>query len=538
MSAKKRNRKRSQLLAKAKKRKQRKFAVLTGFLCLVIVLIVGHFTTRSAPISNVQIALNAANIRRESINRLDYSALSPHVQGKGYIIDDFMDLVETMDLESFMLFMSQLITPPTDDIASHIPNFMAIADVQALELLMRTQYGSYIYFGGDYIFSDVFNEIIDALSTAEYWSTSTGPDGDFMRLLHDNLFPFIADNHFRIGGHHLGISAEGVPQHFFMPTYADFFVSANDFVRSARGIRCTQSAFYLREIPGHNMDDMFRMGINDYGELVYVAVITVPEGNDEPIKLLTTVYENGEQGAIAFLRHTPVVQPRRERPTLEWIDGIPVVTVSQMDHFTASSTAGMLTSIAYGLRNEPVIILDIRSNIGGNSILPTHLFYLLVGEKVPPISRTLHIGNYDEFMYTMGAVTNWQRSPFTGQLIYHPAKAYGYYHFIIDYGPRRIVPSENLIIVLTDRFTSSAGERTVEMALSMNNALVIGQNTAGVYSNIAGGYFYLPNSGLPITFGLGTILLPYGLFSEGIGFAPDVWATGDALDAALALLRN
>lgn len=99
---------------------------------------------------------------------------------------------------------------------------------------------------------------------------------------------------------------------------------------------------------------------------------------------------------------------------------------------------------------------------------------------------------------------------------------------------------EQILIVLVDRITGSAGELFTDLAFNVQNTLVVGQNTFGTLTtSLSFPSLQMPNSG--ITLALGNCCLyfhPEGHFAEGVGFAPDVWVTGDALAAALAMLRN
>jgi len=112
-------------------------------------------------------------------------------------------------------------------------------------------------------------------------------------------------------------------------------------------------------------------------------------------------------------------------------------------------------------------------------------------------------------------------------------------HSIMPYWlPDVLTPSNQLIIMITDRFTGSAGESFVSLMLGLENTLIIGQNTTGVYRSCQSMFFELPNSGIPVAFGQSLVVSGDELFVEGVGFAADVWVHGNALTATLALLAN
>ncbi|MCL2364515.1 MAG: S41 family peptidase [Defluviitaleaceae bacterium] len=117
-----------------------------------------------------------------------------------------------------------------------------------------------------------------------------------------------------------------------------------------------------------------------------------------------------------------------------------------------------------------------------------------------------------------------------------PIRAFDNYSFVTNFAGGHFIPNDRLFIILTDKNTVSAGEGMVDLVLNVENVLVIGQNTRGMLAKSGGLHFYLPYSGILIHFGAAVIFKPKGLFQEGVGFAPDIWVYGDALEAALAFL--
>ena len=100
------------------------------------------------------------------------------------------------------------------------------------------------------------------------------------------------------------------------------------------------------------------------------------------------------------------------------------------------------------------------------------------------------------------------------------------------------VPNDKLIILLIDRYAASAGENFTDQILSLENTLVIGQNTAGVLLTGGMDQFFLPNSDIQIDMGIIYNIWDEAHFKEGAGISTDVWVIGDALQAALAMLRK
>lgn len=103
-------------------------------------------------------------------------------------------------------------------------------------------------------------------------------------------------------------------------------------------------------------------------------------------------------------------------------------------------------------------------------------------------------------------------------------------------------PFARRVVVLTDRYTFSAGERCVMMLKSLPNVVVVGDTTLGGISTVIP--HTLPN-GWIIRVSIQQVVSPTGKQFEGIGITPDVHVQGQAqpaadlpLDSALAILRR
>jgi hypothetical protein len=103
-------------------------------------------------------------------------------------------------------------------------------------------------------------------------------------------------------------------------------------------------------------------------------------------------------------------------------------------------------------------------------------------------------------------------------------------------------PFTRKVVVLTDRYTFSAGERSVMMLRSLPNVLLVGDTTLGGISTVIP--HTLPN-GWIVRVSIQQVLSPAGEAFEGLGIAPDVFVDGQPLpasdaplDSALAILRR
>ncbi|MCL2285131.1 MAG: S41 family peptidase [Firmicutes bacterium] len=413
------------------------------------------------PVFTLQDIINTANQRKHDLVRPDRALLYELTQER---------VPWTIDVGVFL----ESRTP------QRVSAENAIADAKDLFELIRQVYGAYTYFGGDEVFLPLLEQVITSLEANDDWMNH-----NFGTLLHSYLFNVIRDNHF-----HINFSAVGVRHDFLVPS-ARFGNLVLEFEQSDNGFRNRATGNYISKITvnDNTIDpaEVMRLSINNYGEVHYSFALLRPQGYTG---ILTIVYQNGEEDSFT-LRLSQTTRRSHLPASLAYVQGVPVVTIMQMGfpdsaHGLQFECARNFLSYAEQLQGEPVIIVDIRSNGGGN------------GSLAPRWLHTL-----------MGTPSN------------------------------RIIESDRLIILLVDRFTASAGDGFADLMFNIENTLIIGQNTNGtLHTDLRFPYMRLQRSGLLVGFGTTIYIHPKGHLPEGIGIAPDLWATGDALTAALALLQN
>ena len=420
-----------------------------------------------------------------------------------------------------------------NELAEYVSSEDAIADTEELFELMRQFYGAYIYFGGDDVFFPLLEQIIANLETRETWRPE-----QFGSLLRRYLSTVISDNHFWIHNHQLSVS-----YNFLRPaTRCEKAV----FERSEAGLRNRATGLYVTDVivndSSVNIEEVFRLSLSPGGDLYYSVVMLHPMGRTP--ESVAIVYESGEYDIIPLNRL--ISMQRTPRPTsLTHRYDIPIVTIMQMgfpDTEYGHDWAGARRFLAYAeeLRDEPVIIVDVRSNGGGNGTLAPRWLHILTGQLVPVNYYGLRVWNYDNFRY------RWQGQdappgPWSICMdisaTYAPSERFGDNHILMHTMPAEIIENDQLIILLTDRFSASAADDFADRMLNLKNTLIIGQNTAGVlHTDMFFPNLSLPRSGLALSLGITIHIHPQGHLPEGIGIAPDLWVNGDALAAALALL--
>jgi len=452
--------------------------------------------------------LAIALTRRESIARPTYDRLVQVTEGRTALMIDPFELRRCL----------------RHHVGEEISANDALHDTYILFKALAGAYGAYIYFGGDEVFLPVKSEIIDVINTRKTWTPQA-----LTELFHAKLSQVISDGHFYIGDMSLQANYQ-------------FFTYSGRFYGSGNRFMCGVSGLYVRELllpclPDFilELNDTFRLSICESGNGLFYTPVVVLRINAEEVGPyeLKIIYDDGTTDVVPLRALVPECCGNLDAPpSLNFIDCVPVVSVRWMGNpvgiHTPNVHARLFLEYAYELSKEPVLILDLRCNMGGYGNLPEKWFYNLTGEIISPNRHYLRLTGFDshwELLYGLDSFMHEAMLPFDDN------------HSIADTSPDIVTSSNQLIIVLIDRRTVSAAEIMTDLAFSMENTLVIGQNTGGfLLSNVH--RIHLRRSNMNIHMGFGLSVFHEDHFQEGIGFAPDIWVTGDALTAALGMLRT
>ena len=447
-------------------------------------------------------------------------------------IHSWLDAREPITLNAAELF--------SDQRRNELSREEAENDVRILFTLLRHVYAAYHYFGGDDVFLPLLDSLLEDISGQEIW-----PSSCFVDLVRERLGDVIIDNHFVINGY----SGDGI---FNQPHHT--FIWNTPFDRSNRGLYKRETGMYVTGVQGYEIDQLFRLTMDEQGNVYYTPIVMRPILEGDHYSLYITFEHGVTQRVTLTSTHYERTHPRGAGSSLRHHNGIPILDVRWMaDSFNHYShghhTALGLLAYADYLRDTPAFILDLRSNEGGASALSYTWLYRLLGEYVPPNFNWLSIFDaHIEIPPGVSRPASWYRG-FTSRaglyFVYPPELSERYLQreliadnifFTPPNAQDRVVANDQLVIVLIDRFTRSAGETFADQFTNIENTLVIGQNTAGSLLTSYGGALYLPNSGVPVIMGRHMLVHPEGIWREGVGLAPDIWVIGDALTAALALL--
>jgi len=206
----------------------------------------------------------------------------------------------------------------------------------------------------------------------------------------------------------------------------------------------------------------------------------------------------------------------------EWRDGIPVLRnwVLQDPSFAVT---------AYDVRDEPLLVLDLRGHTGGNDAIAWQWLYNYSGHQALYSMLFAHL--------RLNSATVREIAP-----LLFPSAPTGslpeWTRFELPYG-RDIIPNDRLVIVLTCNSIGSAGDTFVGYLRQMENVVIVGVNTMGVLVTGMVADVVLPYSGLGVRFGVSLNVRPDLSQFEGVGFAPDLWVNpADSMDRVFRFIER
>lgn len=399
----------------------------------------------------------------------------------------------------------------------------AQADLDYLFYFYEIGYGPYFQFGGPDAFDDAKRAI---LADLKHMDSIAAPD--FEASLRKHL-SFVKDAHFVIN------------QETNYPLLRGY-LSEQTFLKDSLGFTGTLSGKRVRSIDGReDFADAMVLSVTPEGDINYrYCVIARAEEKPDSSELS---YEDGTvQTTSLFSAHEAAGQPpEHDGPvSLSRIDGIPVISVAAMGfpHANDDWDANKFLDLARELQDEPVLIIDLRRNGGGNGFLPQMWFEAYTGTYLTP-------NHYNLFRLDLYHAFGMERSaPDPDSFYYVPADVAEYYAKpqtinesweLENAEPRQVVENDRLLIVLTSKGTASAADNFTDITFNVRNTLVIGSNTTGMFTSAAAIGAKMPNSGMVGQMGFNLSVFDEEHFQEGRGLMPDLWASGDALEAALVL---
>lgn len=395
-------------------------------------------------------------------------------------------------------------------------------DTDYLFANLKEGYGLYFYFGGDPVFNAAKEAIKQDCREIQEVTFSA-----YKEVLKKNL-SFIQDLHFSIGKEKI------------TPITIPLFYTEMELEKTEQGYR-TPDGKVVASVDGYeNLDELFKRSLTREGKIVYSPITfeSVLLGEDQNIQekqqSLTIHYTNGESQQIISELYQKA-EKGEETFRLYEKEGVPVVALNQFGFDEGGDqSAKAFLSAAQQLKQQPVSVIDLRRNGGGNGALPYKWLKEYSGERVTsnfyqlslwPIEEPVHNSRYYISKET-------QEELLGGKNIEGGA--------VSDIAEDQFVENEELLILLTGKNTASASECFCDLAHNLENTLIIGENTMGCFRGDSNGVMLtLPYSFVPVGFGHSIHVFPENYFTEGHGFEPDLWCPAVyAEEAAINLINN
>ena len=372
----------------------------------------------------------------------------------------------------------------------------AVEDVNYLFDACYYAYGLYDYFGGHETFDAARQAILHDLD---------GKDSMTCQQLEEIMVShlgFIKDGHFSINQNH--------PAPFQIP----FFFRQTAFLKTGDGYQTTNGKV-VESVENHeDLDELFKRSISKQGQLVYYPVLLKEAAFDGESEFqkhtcdekLVIHYTDGSTETLTAEPWKLYFQnlPKGQNTELRETDGIPVF---QFNNFSTEYEHELLDG-ADQLKDAPVSMLDLRSNMGGNTDTGYAWFRRYVGYRGYNVPCNGSFFRPDSVI-PMSLPDGW-------------------------------IEHENVLVLLLGKASASASEAMTDIICNLENALIIGENSWGALLGSAE-YMELPNSKCGVRMGMNNIYLTAEdePFEEMRGFYPDIWVpAGEAEELAAKLIER
>lgn len=373
----------------------------------------------------------------------------------------------------------------------------AIEDVTYLFDAFHDCYGPYVYFGG----AEVFDAAEEAIKT-ELQTKETLTAADLERLLLENL-TFIQDGHFSINNK----SSYMIKIPFFFREVA--------FVKTEEGYQTTDGR-EVESVEGYDhLDKLMKRSISPEGKLVYYPVLLkdndpstrldLPQSCDETLTVHYANKTKQELTAEPFQIYSETFLKTPEEYQIVTSRQNEEIPVFQFNDFDLNYKKEILEGAA-ALRDEPIAILDLRSNRGGSALIAEDWLSKYANTSVLLNGTTIDTK--------------------TGEFLRNEEDKW--------------IENPNILIILSGKYSASASEMMIDCAYNLENVLIIGENTMGALLG-GQGSTCLPSSAIKVGVGNGLLSLQAegDYFKELRGFYPDIWVpAAEAEELAVKLIEN
>jgi hypothetical protein len=407
----------------------------------------------------------------------------------------------------------------------------AAQDVERLFYLFSHGYSGYAFFNQEGAFAQAKARILEEIGSRGTWSTQ-----DLARLLYERL-GFITDCHLTIGDYQYADHVD-----FWYDTQLELRPGIDGYEVEVQGDR-----YEVVSVNRQDPETYLFPSLNAQGEAVY-RLGTLSMIEPEPLLLLAA--RDGEQRELEIaLQRSNFYYFSDDLFREDNLGGIPVLRVRGFGD-VAQDELRRFVETARAHKDEPVIVVDVRGNGGGNEKWPVQWLQGLTGRRAESVfivselhSKTTMAGRANMFAYYHDLYPDIDAFRQDEEWTTAAAQAYedgtrqpGWT------GPRYpqipLIPNDTTVIIVMNGLVASAGEGFIMRASQAENVVLVGENSMGAltFGNIS--YHLLPHSRLRVRLPINFNLYLDMESREGQGISPDLWVpAADAVNYAVAAVR-
>lgn len=413
-----------------------------------------------------------------------------------------------------------------------ITSEQAVDDVERLFYLFSHGYSGYATFNQYGEFDQAKKNILQELSSKSTWSQDA-----FSRLLHEHL-SFIVDFHVSIGNYRFG-------------EHSDFWFDTNYELKLTDGgyqFEVAKNPYTLESINYGDPTPFIFPSLNKEGQPIY-RIGQLSQTEPSTLIISATGTEGGEYKFEINLQQSDFDYYSDEIFKEDVIGGVPVVRVRSFSDVPVNEL-DQFVETASNHRGDPVLIIDIRGNGGGNERWPSSWIQELTGIRPQSIfifseleSKTSMIGRANAFAYWDSQVddptlfkADFNKYTRSAESIENGLRNAGWTN--TRYPQIPLIANDTTVVLIINDQVASAGEGFIMRLSQAENVVVVGENSMGAltFGNIS--THQLPNSKLMVWLPINLNLFTDLETREGLGLAPDLWVpAADAVNYAVAAIR-
>lgn len=402
----------------------------------------------------------------------------------------------------------------------------AISDVKFLFQVLKHSYAGYLYFGDFEKWENVRNNMINQINAYP----DELPVFTLQQILMSNL-QFIQDGHFLINGSSI------IERDIY------YYNEAFKIQEDSKGfyLYLNRHKWYIESVQDDkDVKQYVKSSLDQSGHMCkYIGILSGTPYTAVTLKLNSGV-EFKEIRVELKASQGKVYSQKKSSKGYNYrkINNIPVFT---MNSFIGTDNLETYKKAARQAKNEEFIILDLRGNSGGQTVIPTTWFENFTGQIAKTNSVTIRLASLINNYVTKSALEMVDYESLTPHFkdLYkseYDLSSRSENKWYVTTENKVVLPNDTKIFVLIDKNVASSAEAFVEELDTLKNVVFVGTNTSGVVFSKQSIRCTLPYSQLAVTYG---DAISFGGITEGKGFEPDIWIGGnDVLERVVDFIER